>query len=83
MTKTELKKLKELDAFLKERNMELRGRNIIVGFNVNEYNGKDNYVQLNLNIGFIQGSSSDIEELNETPRIKNHYYIQKGKLKQY
>jgi hypothetical protein len=83
MTKTELKKLKELDAFLKERNMELRGRNIIVGFNVNEYNGKDNYVQLNLNIGFIQGSSSDIEELNETPRIKNHYYIQEGKLKQY
>jgi len=83
MTKTELKKLKELDALLKERNMELRGRNIIVGFNVNEYNGKDNYVQLNLNIGFIQGSSSDIEELNETPRIKNHYYIQKGKLKQY
>jgi len=83
MTKTELKKLKELDAFLKERNMELRGRNIIVGFNVNEYNGKDNYVQLNLNIGFIQGSSSDIEELNETPKIKNHYYIQKGKLKQY
>jgi len=83
MTKKELKKLKELDAFLKERNMELRGRNIIVGFNVNEYNGKDNYVQLNLNIGFIQGSSSDIEELNETPRIKNHYYIQKGKLKQY
>jgi hypothetical protein len=83
MTKTELKKLKELDAFLKERNMELRGRNIIVGFNVNEYNGKDNYVQLNLNIGFIQGSSSDIEELNETPTIKNHYYIQEGKLKQY
>jgi hypothetical protein len=83
MTKTELKKLKELDAFLKERNMKLSGRNIIVGFNANKYNGKDNYVQLNLNIGFIQGSSSDIEELNETPKIKNHYYIQKGKLKQY
>ena len=83
MTKTELKKLKELDAFLNERNMKLSGRNIIVGFNANKYNGKDNYVQLNLNIGFIQGSSSDIEELNETPKIKNHYYIQKGKLKQY
>ena len=83
MTKPELKKLKELDAFLNERNMKLSGRNIIVGFNANKYNGKDNYVQLNLNIGFIQGSSSDIEELNETPRIKNHYYIQKGKLKQY
>jgi hypothetical protein len=83
MTKPELKKLKELDAFLNERNMKLSGRNIIVGFNANKYNGKDNYVQLNLNIGFIQGSSSDIEELNETPKIKNHYYIQKGKLKQY
>jgi hypothetical protein len=83
MIKTELKKLKELDTFLRERNMKLSGRNIIVGFNANKYNGKDNYVQLNLNIGFIQGSSSDIEELNETPKIKNHYYIQKGKLKQY
>ena len=83
MTKPELKKLKELDAFLNERNMKLSGRNIIVGFNANKYNGKDNYVQLNLNIGFIQGSSSDIEELNETPTIKNHYYIQEGKLKQY
>jgi hypothetical protein len=83
MTKPELKKLKELDAFLNERNMKLSGRNIIVGFNANKYNGKDNYIQLNLNIGFIQGSSSDIEELNETPKIKNHYYIQKGKLKQY
>jgi hypothetical protein len=83
MTKTELKKLKELDAFLRERNMELRGSNIIVGFNANKYNGKDNYVQLNLSIGFIKGSSSDIEELNEIPTIKNRYYIQKRKLKQY
>lgn len=32
MTKTELKKLKELDAFLKERNMKLSGRNVLVRF---------------------------------------------------
>lgn len=83
MTKTELKKLKELDAFLRERNMELRGSNIIVGFNVNEYNGKDNFVSLNLRLGFLRGSDSDIAELNRTPTTKNHYYIQKGKLKQY
>ncbi len=30
MTKTELKKLKELDAFLKERNMKLSGRNVFM-----------------------------------------------------
>ena len=63
MTKTELKKLKELDAFLRERNMELCGENIIVGFNANKYDEKDNFVRLNLRIGFLRGSLSDIAEL--------------------
>ena len=81
MTKTELKKLKELDTFLRERNMQLRGTNIIVRFNADKY--KINCVQLDLDIGIGEDGYSNIEELNETPRIKNHYYIQKGKLKQY
>ena len=78
MTKTELKKLKELDTFLRERNMQLRGTNIIVRFNAN----KINCVQLDLDMNWEVGYSN-IKELNETPTIKNHYYIQKGKLKQY
>jgi len=49
MTKTELKKLKELDAFLKERNMKLSGRNVLVRFNADNYN--INCVQLDLDIG--------------------------------
>jgi hypothetical protein len=77
MTKTELKKLKELDTFLRERNMQLRGTNIIVRFNAN----KINCVQLDLDMNWEVGYSN-IKELNETPTIKNHYYIQKGKLKQ-
>ena len=81
MTKTELNKLKELDAFLKERNMKLSGRNVLVRFNADNYN--INCVQLDLDIGIGEDGYSNIEELNETPRIKNHYYIQKGKLKQY
>jgi len=80
MTKTELKKLKELDAFLKERNMKLRGRNVLVRFNDDNY--KINCVQLDLDMNWEDGYST-IKELNETPTIKNHYYIQKGKLKQY
>ena len=80
MTKTELKKLKELDTFLKERNMQLRGTNIIVRFKAAKY--KINCVQLDLDMNWDVGYSN-IKELNETPTIKNHYYIQKGKLKQY
>jgi hypothetical protein len=80
MTKTELKKLKELDTFLRERNMQLRGTNIIVRFNADKY--KINSVQLDLDMNWDVGYSN-IKELNETPTIKNHYYIQKGKLKQY
>jgi len=80
MTKTELKKLKELDAFLRERNMQLRSTNIIVRFNADKC--KINSVQLDLDMNWDVGYSN-IKELNETPTIKNHYYIQKGKLKQY
>ena len=80
MTKTELKKLKELDTFLRERNMQLRGTNIIVRFNADKY--KINSVQLDLDMNWDVGYSN-IKELNETPTIKNYYYIQKGKLKQY
>ncbi len=76
-----MEKLKELDAFLKERNMKLSGRNVLVRFNADNYN--INCVQLDLDIGIGEDGYSNIEELNETPRIKNHYYIQKGKLKQY
>jgi hypothetical protein len=80
MTKTELKKLKELDTFLRERNMQLRGTNIIVRFNADKY--KINSVQLDLDMNWDVGYSN-IKELNETPTIKNYYYIQEGKLKQY
>ena len=86
MTKTQLRKLKELDAFLKERNMELQGDNIMVGFNMHKYykasNIIDEYVRLNLDIGYIRGSNSYIQELNGLPKVKEHYYIDKnGKLK--
>jgi hypothetical protein len=81
MTKTELKKLKELDAFLREKKMELSGRNILVRFNADNY--KINCVQLDLDIGIARVGQSTIKELNDTPTIKNHYYIQKGKIKQY
>jgi hypothetical protein len=77
MTKTELKKLKELDTFLRERNMQLRGTNIIVRFNAN----KINCVQLDLDMNWEVGYSN-IKELNETPTIKNQYYIEYGKIKQ-
>ena len=77
MTKTELKKLKELDAFLREKKMELRGSNIIVRFNAN----KINCVQLDLDMNWEVGYSN-IKELNETPTIKNQYYIEYGKIKQ-
>jgi len=77
MTKTELNKLKELDAFLRERNMQLRGTNIIVRFNAN----KINCVQLDLDMNWDVGYSN-IKELNETPTIKNQYYIEYGKIKQ-
>jgi hypothetical protein len=78
MTKTELKKLKELDAFLREKKMELRGSNIMVGFNADKC--KINRVQLDLDIGIGQ---STIKELNDTPTFKNQYYIECGKIKQY
>ena len=77
MTKTELNKLKELDTFLRERNMQLRGTNIIVRFNAN----KINCVQLDLDMNWEVGYSN-IKELNETPTIKNQYYIEYGKIKQ-
>jgi len=77
MTKTELKKLKELDTFLRERNMQLRGTNIIVRFNAD----KINCVQLDLDMNWEVGYSN-IKELNKTPTIKNQYYIQYGKIKQ-
>jgi len=77
MTKTELKKLKELDTFLRERNMQLRGTNIIVRFNADKINSVQLDLDMNWDVGY-----SNIKELNETPTIKNHYYIQKGKLKQ-
>lgn len=84
MTKTELKKLKELDAFLKERNMELRGDNIIVGFNRHKYHLDEEFFQLNLDLGLIRGGNANIQELNELPKVKEHYYIDKnGKLKSY
>lgn len=77
MTKTELNKLKELDTFLRERNMQLRGTNIIVRFNAN----KINCVQLDLDMNWEVGYSN-IKELNKTPTIKNQYYIEYGKIKQ-
>jgi len=77
MTKTELKKLKELDTFLRERNMQLRGTNIIVRFNAD----KINCVQLDLDMNWEVGYSN-IKELNKTPTIKNQYYIEYGKIKQ-
>jgi hypothetical protein len=77
MTKTELNKLKELDTFLRERNMQLRGTNIIVRFNAD----KINCVQLDLDMNWEVGYSN-IKELNKTPTIKNQYYIQYGKIKQ-
>jgi len=77
MTKTELKKLKELDTFLREKNMQLRGTNIIVRFNAD----KINCVQLDLDMNWEVGYSN-IKELNKTPTIKNQYYIQYGKIKQ-
>lgn len=79
MTKTELKKLKELDTFLREKNMQLRGTNIIVRFNADKY--KINSVQLDLDMNWDVGYSN-IKELNETPTIKNQYYIEYGKIKQ-
>ena len=79
MTKTELKKLKELDTFLKERNMQLRGTNIIVRFKADKY--KINCVQLDLDMNWEVGYSN-IKELNKTPTIKNQYYIEYGKIKQ-
>ena len=83
MTKAQLKKIKELDAFLKQRKMELCGDSIIMGFNMHKY-GTEKHVQLNLDIGYIRGSDSDIQELNEIPKIKEHYHIDKnGKLKSY
>jgi len=78
MTKTELKKLKELDTFLRERNMQFRGTNIIFRFNAD----KINCVQLDLDMNWEVGYSN-IKELNKTPTIKNEYYIQYGKIKQY
>jgi len=77
MTKTELKKLKELDTFLREKNMQLRGTNIIVRFNAD----KINCVQLDLDMNWEVGYSN-IKELNKTPTIKNQYYIEYGKIKQ-
>ncbi len=83
MTKAQLKKIKELDVFLKQRKMKLRGSDIIMGFNMHKY-GTEKHVQLNLDIGYIRGSDSNIEELNEIPKIKEHYHIDKnGKLKSY
>jgi hypothetical protein len=77
MTKTELKKLKELDTFLREKNMQLRGTNIIVRFNADKINS----VQLDLDMNWEVGYSN-IKELNKTPTIKNQYYIEYGKIKQ-
>jgi hypothetical protein len=57
--------------------MQLRGTNIIVRFNAN----KINCVQLDLDMNWEVGYSN-IKELNETPTIKNQYYIEYGKIKQ-
>lgn len=87
MTKTQLQKIKELDAFLKKRKMELRGNDVIVGFNRHkDYNiwEDEEFVQLNLEIGLIRKGNANIQELNELPKVKEHYYVDKnGKLKSY
>ncbi len=81
MTKTQLQKIKELDAFLKKRNMELRGENNLIGFNRHNYR-EEEYVSLDLVLGFVRGYHSTIDELNKLPKIKESYYIDKnGKLK--
>ena len=84
MTKTQLQKIKELNTFLKERNMELKGYNIMVGFNRHKYYLDEECFQLNLDLGFIRGDDANIQELNGLPKVKEHYYINKnGKLKSY
>lgn len=84
MTKTQLQKIKELNTFLKERNMELSGNNIIVGFNRHKYHFDEECFQLNLDLGFIRGGNANIQELNGLPEVKEHYYIdENGKLKSY
>ena len=62
--------------------MELSGNNIIVGFNRHKYNLDEECFQLNLEIGLIRGGNANIQELNELPKVKEQYYIDKnGKLK--
>lgn len=86
MTKAQLKKLKELDAFLKENKMSLQGVNVSLGFNLHKYHKTNNiidtYVRLNLGIGYTRGRDSYIQELNDLPKVKEFYHIDKnGKLK--
>ena len=76
MTKKQLQKIKELDAFLKEKNIELWGDRIVISFNSNK-----KFVKLNLDIGITDVSC--IEELNNAPTIKNSYSIINGRIKQY
>jgi len=86
MTKTQLRKLKKLDAFLKENKMSLQGENITVGFNTHKYYKADNifdeYVYLNLDLGLLRGMDSYIHQLKGFPKIKERYHINKyGELK--
>ena len=83
MTKKQLQKIKELDAFLKEKNIELWGDCIVISFNSNKrsFNSNKEFVALNLDIGIT--NVSHIEELNNAPTIKNSYSISNGRIKQY
>lgn len=84
MTKNQLQKIKELDAFLKEKNIELWGDRIVISFNSNKersFNSNKEFVTLNLDIGITD--VSHIEELNNAPTIKNSYSISNGRIKQY
>lgn len=77
MTQAQLEKIKELDIFLKERNMDLEGSDIMVGFNVDKSDESRKFICLNLNIGKLMGYDSVIVETG-LPIINHRYYIKDG-----
>lgn len=76
MTNIQKNKIKLLHQFLKDNNMELRGREIVIQFNADNYKAENNCKVFDLILGWIRGSNANIKELNQiTPKVKNHWII--------
>lgn len=87
MHKADLKKLKELDASLKERNMTIRCYDSYVIFFQKKSSHRHHYLQFHLGQTHMNCEPSEIREVVgrtvETKDKNSFWFDEKGKLRQY